>query len=64
MADTQTRNEGDEELQLLVVDRLLMGGELCDPYIVNRTNTTDGDAMWEQLPILVDYAHMDYTYTN
>ena len=31
-ADTQEPNEDDEDRDLPIVDRLLLGGELCDPY--------------------------------
>lgn len=49
VADTQERNEGDEDRTLVTVNRLLVGGELCDPYIVNGTTESDdeidGDSM-------------------
>ena len=32
VADTQEPNEEDEDSNLQTVDRLLLGGELCDPY--------------------------------
>ena len=31
-ADTQVPNEDDEDRDFQIVDRVLLGGELCDPY--------------------------------
>ncbi len=39
-ADTQEPNEDDEDRDLPIVDRLLLGGELCDP------NTGQNDTMY------------------
>lgn len=41
VADTQEVNEDDEDLDLQTVDRLLVGGELCDPYIEGSNGTDD-----------------------
>ncbi len=31
-ADTQEPNEDDEDVTFQIVERVLVGGELCDPY--------------------------------